>query len=176
MRAINTVHKVDDCWYISLSYSSHYKPLIYIVFEEALDNILDDYRENLYIKIILSDIAKKDMNDYIVLEKADSQGIDIHYNVIYPKNIDKQVTISCAYKHDYPNLDLDFYFTKYMYIKQLNLIKGEFARKIREAAWRAATGNYNEEDLKAIAREKEFDKRYNVEWDLKEAFKDITKS
>lgn len=46
------------------------------------------------------------------------------------------------------------------------LIKGEFARQIREAAWRAATGNYNEEDLKAIEREKEIEKQGRIEWDL----------
>jgi len=49
-----------------------------------------------------------------------------------------------------------------------DLIRGEFARKIREAAWRAATGNYNEEDKKAIEWEKRMEEQGEIEWDLKE--------
>lgn len=46
------------------------------------------------------------------------------------------------------------------------LIKGEFAQAIREAAWRAATHNYNEADKKQIAEEKKFEEENNVSWDL----------
>jgi len=46
------------------------------------------------------------------------------------------------------------------------LIKGEYAKAIREAAWRASTHNYNEEDERAIKWEKEVEKQGKVVWDL----------
>jgi len=51
------------------------------------------------------------------------------------------------------------------------LIKGEFAKKIRDAAWRAATGNYNEEDKKIIEEEERAEREWPVSWDMENVWK-----
>jgi len=46
------------------------------------------------------------------------------------------------------------------------LIKGEFAKKIREAAWRATTGNYDEDDRRIIEEEKRVEKEWPATWNM----------
>jgi hypothetical protein len=43
-------------------------------------------------------------------------------------------------------------------------ITPEFSRKIREALWRATTGNLNEEEKAAIRRGREARKKVNIVW------------
>lgn len=43
-------------------------------------------------------------------------------------------------------------------------IKGEFAKAVREALWRAQTGNFTEEEKEAHRRLAEAAKKWKIEW------------
>lgn len=43
-------------------------------------------------------------------------------------------------------------------------IKGEFAKAVREALWRANTGHLTEEEIKARQGLKDAKKEWNIEW------------
>lgn len=46
-------------------------------------------------------------------------------------------------------------------------ITSEFSHKIREALWRATTGNLNEEELQNCRRAKEVKKLWKAKWEWK---------